>query len=90
MLKFISYDGEYPGLCGGTLIMNLNGEDITFPSFCLSSNGSVWFDDDWDEHVTSGPWSIEEYPDNFPEELKERAEYLVNENVTFGCCGGCI
>ena len=28
-LKFISYDGNYPNLCSGTLIMELDGQEIT-------------------------------------------------------------
>ena len=39
-LKFISYDGEYPNLCSGTLILNLNGKDVVFPNYCLSSGGN--------------------------------------------------
>ena len=26
-VKFVSYDGEYPCLCSGTLILNIDGED---------------------------------------------------------------
>ena len=89
-LKFISYDGEYPNLCSGKLIMELDGKNIIFPSYCLSSGGSVTFDDCWNEVVTSGDWTITGFPKDFPEELKKYAEQLVNENITQGCCGGCV
>ena len=89
-LKFVSYDGAYPNLCSGTLKMKLDGKIITFPSYCLSSGGSVWFDDDWSEHVEEGEWTISKFPKDFPEELKEYAQELVNENVEPGCCGGCV
>lgn len=90
MLKFVSYDGSYPNLCSGTLIMELNGVEIIFPSYCLSSQGSVWFDDDWGAHVEEGEWVITDYPEGFPEKLKCVAEDLVNINIVNGCCGGCI
>lgn len=89
-LKFVSYDGCYPCLCMGTLIMNLDGRNIQFPRGCLISGGNVWFDDDWNDHVESGDWDINEYPENFPEELKQKAIELINENIPQGCCGGCV
>lgn len=89
-LKFVSYDGAYPNLCSGTLKMELDGKIITFPSHSLCSGGSVWFDDNWSEHVEAGEWTISGFPKDFPEELKEYAQELVNQNVSFGCCGGCV
>lgn len=50
-LEFISYDGGYPNLCRGNLIMELDGKELKFPKYCLSSGGSVWFDDNWSENV---------------------------------------
>lgn len=89
-LQFVSYDGDYPNLCSGTLVLKLDGKDIKFPKYCLSSGGSVSFTEDWDEVVTQGEWTIDEFPKDFPEELKSKAEDLVNENVPQGCCGGCV
>lgn len=89
-LKFVSYDGSYPNLCSGNLVMELDGKEVRFPKYCLGSGGSVWFDEDWDEHVETGEWTISEYPDGFPAELKDYATQLVNDNVEHGCCGGCI
>jgi hypothetical protein len=89
-LKFVSYDGEYPNRCSGKLILNLDGKNIEFPEYCLSSGGSVSFDNDWNENVTEGDWTISEFPKDFPEELKSEAERLVNDNISKGCCGGCV
>lgn len=86
----VEYDGEYPTLCRGKLILTINDIVYEFPDYCLESGGSVWFDDDWDEHVEDGAWTISNYPDNFPEDLKSLAVELVNENIPYGCCGGCI
>lgn len=90
MIKFISYDGRYPNLCSGTLVVEMNGKRYEMKDV-LVSGGRVWFDSDWDEHVEEGPW-MTDY-DRLPEELKEHIdylEYLVNKNVPHGCCGGCV
>lgn len=89
-VKFISYDGEYPVLCFGILILSVDGIEYKFPEHCLSSGGSVWFDDDWSEHIEKGKWSILKWPKDFPEDAKDAAIQIVNENVPFGCCGGCV
>lgn len=86
----IEYSGGYPNLCSGILAVVVDGKRWRFPDYCLSSGGSVWFDDDWNEHVEEGPWSISEYPEGFPKELKDAVEEAVNEQVPHGCCGGCV
>lgn len=86
----VKYDGSYPNLCSGKLILTIDGKEWIFPNCCLGSGGSVSFDDEWYECVTSGEWTITEYPKDFPEELKQAAEDAVNENVSWGCCGGCV
>lgn len=88
MVEFVSYDGEYPNLCSGQLVLKINGQARVFPRYCLSSGGSVWFDNDWDEHVETGRWSI-----NLPEDLeplRKEIEECINENIPYGCCGGCV
>jgi hypothetical protein len=89
-LTFVSYDGKYPNLCSGELVLAVDGENIKFPKYCLSSGGSVSFTNEWDEVVTQGEWSICSWPDNFPENLKEHATELINDNISCGCCGGCV
>lgn len=88
-LKFKSYNGKYPNLCSGTLIMELDGKEIIFPEYCLISGGYVRFDNNWTEDIGKGEWTIYDFPKDFPEELKDKAEELVNENIERGCCGGC-
>lgn len=89
-LIFISYDGKYPNLCSGKLIMALDGKKIVFPNHCLSSGGSVRFIKKWKEVVSIGEWGISTYPPDFPEELKGEAERLINIEIPPGCCGGCV
>jgi hypothetical protein len=89
-ITFVSYDGAYPNLCSGDLVLAIDGEPIAFPSHCLSSGGSVSFDEEWNENVSEGDWSISEWPSDFPEELKNEALDIVNGNISHGCCGGCV
>ena len=89
-VNFISYNGAWPNLSRGKLVLEVNGTIFEFPDYCLSSGGSVSFTEDWEEIVTSGKWSITDWPENFPEDLKEDAIAVVNDNVCQGCCGGCV
>lgn len=94
-VKFVSYDGEYPNLCSGVLVLNLDGNDITFPKHFLSSGGSVTFNEDYsEEFVEEGQWHkscLYEWPEEFSEfGLKEDALEVINDNIEHGCCGGCI
>ena len=87
MVEFVSYSGSYPCLCGGNLIVRIDGKEVDLGK-CLLSGGSVTFDDDWNECVEKGAWSVylsEEY-----RQYEEEITRLVNENVKFGCCGGCV
>lgn len=89
-LKFVSYDGKFPNLCSGTLVISLDNVKYSM-KYCLCSGGSVWFDNEWSEHVESGAWTV--LIKQLPEPLKPffmEIEQLVNENVEWGCCGGCV
>jgi len=87
-VEFVSYSGAYPNLCAGTLVLCIDGVTTTLPNHSLVSGGTVWFDDDWCEHVECGPWSVDVPPEL--EHLKLEIERIVNMNVSEGCCGGCI
>ena len=88
MVKFIDYTGEYPNLCSGILTLEIDNKIVEFPKYCMHSGGSVWFDEDWNENIEEGDWSID-IPQEYLQYKKEILE-VVNENVTKGCCGGCI
>lgn len=93
-VEFVSYDGEYPNLCSGTLILKVEGVNVEMPKYCLRSCGRVWFEKvegGLDEHVESGAWKIDSYW--MPEFLKpftEEMEAVINANIPQGCCGGCV
>ena len=86
----IKYDGKYPNLCSGCLYVIIDGYEWSFPRYCLVSGGGVSFDDDWHENIWVGPWSISEWPKDFPEELKRAVEDKINATIDHGCCGGCV
>ena len=87
-VKFISYDGKYPTLCSGMLVLKVGSREFKIQR--IRSGGGVWIDKQGDEQVDVGDWDVEVWPDDFPETLKKRALEIINENVEHGCCGGCI
>ncbi len=92
----IRYDGKYPNLCAGRLIAyviddNNNGIPYDYGTCCLNSGGSLLPNY---EGTEKGPWTIEKSYDiifdPLLETLKQVVENAVNEQVEYGCCGGCI
>lgn len=88
MVEFVSYDGAYPNLCTGQLVLKINGQVREFSRHCLQSGGTVWFDNDWNAHIENGRWSID--PPEDLELLRKEIEECINENIPHGCCGGCV
>ena len=91
MVEFISYDGKWPCLCFGTLTIKVNGKTYAFKN-AMISGGCVCGgpSTDWDMWSEQGPWEIDlrEHPELEP--YKDEITKVVNENVEWGCCGGCI
>ena len=86
LIKFVEYTGEYPCLCMGELILNIDGEIVVLENALLS--GGRIENNNWDLTAVQGPWNVD-----LPEDLKEYEDHismLVNNNVLNGCCGGCI
>ncbi len=86
----IEYNGAYPNLCRGKLIVTIDEKKWEFPPYCLSSGGRVWFDTQWNEHVEEGDWDVRTWPDDFPEEMKDEVLHEINMRISHGCCGGCV
>lgn len=86
----ISYNGCYPNLCSGRLIVYIDNVEYIFPKYSLVSGGCVYRDDNDDWVTDKGEWDIDEWPEDFPEHLKEPVLDKVNEEIPWGCCGGCI
>lgn len=86
MIKFISYDGHWPNLCHGILTLEIDG--VVREDFNLCSGGRVWFDDDQRGRIENGPWIVK-VPGDL-KHLQHEIEDVVNANVPYGCCGGCV
>jgi hypothetical protein len=86
MIK-VTYDGEYPNACTGTLTIIVDGETIYSKEHCCSSTGSCGFDDSFNEFVTDGrlDWDDE---GKFSREIVE-AVYQELDKIHV-CCGGCL
>lgn len=92
-IKFISYTGKWPNLCSGILTLEIDGKKARFgygtlnSPFWLSGGG---LNPNY-EGAYQGEWKID--VDRIPEEYRKYASEIdraFNENVEWGCCGGCI
>lgn len=88
MVEFVSYDGRYPNLCQGQLVVRIDGKEVNLGK-CLVSKGSCYFNSNWEAHVTQGEWDIDDLPDEY-EKFRQEIIEVVNDNVLCGCCGGCL
>lgn len=89
-IEFVSYDGQYPCLCVGNLILRINGIQRNLGAI-LHSGGSCYDMENMDYRAVEGDWYIDE--EDLPEDLqpyKDEIERIANENTIHGCCGGCI
>ena len=97
-IKFINYDGRCPNLCSGTLTLQVKdkvyefGYDKRYEPFWESGGSCGFRGGDYDnEYVIKEKWVIDSA--DLPEELQQYVDIiteLFNENVPFGCCGGCL
>lgn len=88
----IEYDGKWPCLCMGHLKVYIGDTLYDFGKYVLTSGGSVWFSENWEDHVDNGPWSLDdEYiPKNFPRDRINDLLNEINSTIPWGCCGGCV
>lgn len=94
-VEFVSYDGKFPNLCRGTLVLRIDGEEVSFDFLSgndfWASGGNVSFTDDWEDIVTTGEWELR--MERIPDKYRKYADEMINvfnANVDFGCCGGCV
>lgn len=95
-VEFVSYDGKYPCLCSGTLHIKVNGKSYFFgPHKPLgtfwNTGGECGWRKKWEDPYTiRKEWEIN--VEELPEELRPYAaeiDEVFNDNVEWGCCGGC-
>lgn len=88
-MKFISYTGGFPNLCSGILTVEINGKKYRIKNG-LVTTGSISFKNG-DESIAKGEWRIKK--EKVPVKIRSyfaEIEKLANENIPFGCCGGCV
>lgn len=84
-IKFESYNGKYPNLCLGTLVLLVNDKEYKLQNVLISGGG---LGKEYEPY--KGDWTIKK--EWLPKELEpftKQIEMLVNDNVEHGCCGGC-
>jgi hypothetical protein len=86
-VEFVSYDGMYPNLCSGTLVVRVGNKRFSFDDHALRSGGGL--DANYDPII--GDWDIDDdkWPEGLSKTLKADIVKLVNETISHGCCGGC-
>lgn len=104
-IKFIEYTGRYPNLCSGILTLNIDGEIVKFGhdySKYDSVTQKYLDGSEYDSFWTSGgsltrdylpirnEWKIDVncIPEKYRKYAKE-LDQVFNDNVPYGCCGGC-
>lgn len=85
----VNYDGKCPSLCFGNLSVEIDGIEYHFPYHCLTSGGECYLNDEGNFEVNTGKWEVREWPKGFPEEHKTETLKVINDQIKWGCCGGC-
>lgn len=98
-IKFIDYSGEYPNLCGGVLILEIDGVLYSFgedpenrkdPEHEFDrfwrSGGNI----DCEYDVVEDEWELSDDLPQFLQGHEEEIMVVMNKNVPYGCCGGCL
>lgn len=97
-VKFISYDGEFPNLCSGELILEINNKEYRFGKNYYENKNNLegfWTSGGgigYEYEPFQGPWNLVWEDSYYPEEIRKYKDILIevfNENVPHGCCGGC-
>ena len=103
-IKFVSYDGKYPNLCRGQLVVEIDGKLVKFglplfsddlqfdyKPFWMSGGGVELDPETCDVNVTEGPW-IKDYcisEKDFPKEIWDAIPQLIDIMNENVNCGCC-
>lgn len=85
-IKFISYDGKFPNLCSGTLVLEVDGVERSAQYVLLSTGCINWREDT----VIKDDWALSAHAPQWMRNREKEVLAVVNANVPKGCCGGCI
>lgn len=85
----INYDGRYPNLCSGNLKVIIDNEIWNLGNI-LTSGGRCEYNSKTHEcEIGYGKWRIENWPNGFPKFYKKPVLDTINDEIRWGCCGGC-
>lgn len=128
MIEFVSYEGKFPNLCEGLLVVRIDGRLYAFnpyydsmyrsfwnrfnrtesleddsitkvSGFYLRSGGYIdWGEDGENPKIVKRKWIIDDKAMKLENgvrfilsgEQKSELEKVINQNIEFGCCGGCV
>lgn len=85
----IKYDGKFPNLCVGNLLVTVDDQQWDFGTFALYSGGNVLYTDKGKWEIKKDEWAIR-WPTDFPNRFKKAVAQKINETIEHGCCGGCL
>ena len=95
-VEFVSYSGEYPSLCIGTLVLRIDGEEVSFGESgkykeFWSPVGKCYFTKDWNPVIKKGGWQVNnsDLPEKYQDYYYEIVA-VINDNMPRSCCGGCL
>lgn len=87
------YDGKWPNLCSGQLIVYMGDKKFEFERGALKSSGHVKKTRDGCYKAVQGEWYINnsDWPPDFPVAFREFLLYKINTDgqIPLPCCGGC-
>lgn len=91
----VRYDGKWPCLCHGTLIVVIDGKEYNFGKYAIYSGGECGFSDSSYEHsyIDSGEWEWSDartIPEGYDTDWDEFVLWRINKDIPHGCCGGCL
>lgn len=93
-VKFKSYNGKWPNLCSGTLVLTIGDTEYVFYPGFLKPGGRCRYDRrSMKTSVEKGAWLVSRFSDwpiDFPVDRREEALDVINSSVPHGCCGGCL
>lgn len=87
----LKYSYSSYALCCGNIEVQIIPLNKTYTSIFLCSGGGIICPEgeEWNLQPSSGPWDVT-FCDDFPEEYKDEVVTLINAEIPWGCCGGCI
>ena len=95
-VSFVSFSGRYPRLCGGILVLRIDGVAYRFGWDETCQFRPFWRSGGYIRHGTwrysaAGPWIVD--ADLLPTQFKAYANEIaraMNAHMKLGCCGGCL